>query len=150
WSGWKAVMVVLLLGGLLSAGLLAQERPGQTGRDKGEREAQPAPGPEERAALVNKAWQLTAEAIKLSQQNKLPEALQKFQQALAVREQLYPKAQYPDGHPDLATSLSNLGGVLNRLGQPVKALPYFERTLAMCEQLYPKAKYPDGHPLLAG
>ena len=35
-----------------------------------------------------------------------------FERALAMRQSLYPKDRYPQGHPDLASSLNNLGGLL--------------------------------------
>jgi tetratricopeptide (TPR) repeat protein len=64
-------------------------------------------------------------------------------------QKLYPPARFKDGHPDLAHSLSNVGVVLESLGEPAKALAYFERALAMCQQLYPPGRFPDGHPDLA-
>ncbi len=39
-----------------------------------------------------------------------------FRAALAMRESLYPKDRYPRGHPDLATSLNNLGDLLRAQG----------------------------------
>jgi CHAT domain-containing protein len=64
-------------------------------------------------------------------------------------EDLYPKAEYPRGHPDLACSLRYLGAVFYAQGEYARALPYHEKALAMCEALYPPAEYPRGHPDLA-
>jgi CHAT domain-containing protein/Tfp pilus assembly protein PilF len=66
-----------------------------------------------------------------------------------MRQKLYPKERFPDGHPELATSLNNLGGVVQALGQPAKALPHYEQALAMNKKLYPKKRFPKGHPELA-
>ena len=61
---------------------------------------------------------------------------------------LYPKERYPQGHPNLARSLNNLGGVLQALGNYAEARGYFQRALEMIQALYPKERYPQGHPYL--
>ncbi len=66
-----------------------------------------------------------------------------------MRESLYPKERYPQGHPYLARSLNDLGCLLRTQGSYGDALGYFERGLAMRESLYPKDRYPNGHPDLA-
>jgi CHAT domain-containing protein len=63
--------------------------------------------------------------------------------------QLYPPARFPDGHPDLANSLNNLGSLLNQRGELARAEPLYREALAMKRQLYPPARFPDGHPDLA-
>ena len=63
--------------------------------------------------------------------------------------QLYPTEHYPQGHPDLATSLNNLGGLLKSRGEYAAAEPFYRDALAMRRQLYPKEHYPQGHPDLA-
>src|SRR5262249_23587463 len=78
-----------------------------------------------------------------------PEATAAFRQALGLRQQLYPKDKYPDGHPDLATSLNNLGLLLQAQGEYGQAEPYLRQALQMCQGHYPKASYPQGHPHLA-
>jgi CHAT domain-containing protein len=62
---------------------------------------------------------------------------------------LYPKARYPDGHPNLAASISNLGGLHQAAGEYGKAETLLREALEMYRTLYPKAQYPDGHPELA-
>ena len=62
---------------------------------------------------------------------------------------LYPKERYPQGHPDLATSLNNLGLLLQAQGDYGEARAYLQRALAMHQALYPKERYPQGHPDLA-
>ena len=64
--------------------------------------------------------------------------------ALAMRETLYPKDKFPDGHPHLAGSLNNLGFLFHARGMYRQAQDYYERALAMNEKLYP-----NGHHYLA-
>ncbi len=66
----------------------------------------------------------------------LAEARPYYERALAIRE----KALGPD-HPDTATSLNNLGYLLQAMGNLAEARPYYERALAINE----KALGPD-HP----
>ncbi len=62
---------------------------------------------------------------------------------------LYPTERYPEGHPDLAHSLNNLGVVSREQGAYREALGYFERALAMNQVRYTTERYPHGHPDLA-
>ena len=73
-------------------------------------------------------------------------ALPYAEEALAMKQKLYPASGYPDGHADLALALNNLAVVCNEMGQAPKALWYQEQALAMRHKLYPAARYPDGHP----
>jgi CHAT domain-containing protein/tetratricopeptide (TPR) repeat protein len=102
-----------------------------------------------RDQLKRRASQLNQQAYALYRQGRHAAATKLLREALKLREQLYPKAKYPDGHPDLAASLDNLGGILWDQGDYDGALPFFQKTLAMVERLYPKAKYPGGHPEVA-
>jgi CHAT domain-containing protein/tetratricopeptide (TPR) repeat protein len=77
------------------------------------------------------------------------QALPYYEQALAMCRRLYPEARFPQGHPDLALSLNNLGFLLQAMGEYGKALPYYEQALAMRRRLYPEARFPQGHPELA-
>jgi CHAT domain-containing protein/Tfp pilus assembly protein PilF len=104
------------------------------------------------AAARELAWQATSLnnlGLLLKDRGKYGQALPYLQQALAMDQKLYPAAQFPLGHPDLAQSLNNLGGLLWDQGEYVKALPYLQQALAMDQKLYPVAKYPNGHPNLA-
>ena len=49
------------------------------------------------------------------------EARRYFERALEMRQSLYPKDKYPQGHPDLASTLSNLGTLLSLAGNPGEA-----------------------------
>ena len=57
-----------------------------------------------------------------------------------------PRSAIPQGHPDLAISLNNLGILLQAQGDYGEARGYLERALAMCQALYPKERYPAGPP----
>src|SRR5262249_6004824 len=70
-------------------------------------------------------------------------------EALAMYRTLYPRAQFPAGHPDLANSLSNLATLLGARRDYAGAEPFLRDALAMDRALYPRAQYPAGHPLLA-
>ena len=72
-----------------------------------------------------------------------------LQRALAMYQALYPKERYPQGHPDLARSLNNLGVLLRAQGDYGEAQGYLQRALEMSQTLYPKERYPQGHPDLA-
>jgi tetratricopeptide (TPR) repeat protein len=67
-------------------------------------------------------------------QGKYDKALEHYQRALNIRE----KALGPE-HPDVASSLSNLGEVFNKQGKYDKALRNYERALAICEKKTCKA-----------
>jgi CHAT domain-containing protein/tetratricopeptide (TPR) repeat protein len=66
-----------------------------------------------------------------------------------MRQALYPSDRFPNGHPDLATSLNNLGYLLRAQGDLGGARAYLERALAMRQALYPTDRFPRGHPHLA-
>ena len=83
------------------------------------------------------------------QQGDLVKAVAKIKESLQIREQLYPKDRYPEGHPDLADSLNAMGFLLQAQGSYGEARGYYERALAMRQALYPKDRYPQGHPDLA-
>jgi hypothetical protein len=71
--------------------------------------------------LEAQAKELNARLMRLYGEGKLVEALDLARKALAIREILYPAKEYPDGHPELARSLHNLGVVLRALGASGKA-----------------------------
>jgi len=99
--------------------------------------------------LLQEAEKLTAEGDKLFHQAQLATATDQLQKALALRQRVYSRDKYPDGHPALAQSLNWLGIVLQAQGEYGKAEPFYRQGLDMYQALYPKAHYPDGHPNLA-
>jgi len=66
-------------------------------------------------------------------------SLIQYQNSLAIR-----KATYGDNHPDVATSLNNIGFVYKIQGQYDKALSYYEQSLSIRN-----ATYGDNHPDIA-
>jgi CHAT domain-containing protein/Tfp pilus assembly protein PilF len=104
---------------------------------------------EQQQALRRKGLELNKEGFQLYQQGRYLAATKRWEQALAICQRLYSKAQYPQGHPDLATSLNNLGIMLQHQGKYAQAYTYYQKALAMYERLYPKEQYPKGHPHLA-
>jgi tetratricopeptide (TPR) repeat protein len=104
---------------------------------------------QEEQKLAAEAKRLNDEGIELFRAGQPAEAVDKMQQVLEIRRKLYPESKYPDGHTELANSLSNLGLTLRAAGSPEKALPYYEQSLAMSRKLYSREKFPDGHLYLA-
>src|SRR5262245_52180816 len=79
--------------------------------------------PAERTALEAKARALNEEGGRLYQSGRLSESRGRFEAALEVRRRLFPPSGYPDGHPELAASLSNLAAILQVQGQAAAAEP---------------------------
>jgi len=67
------------------------------------------------------------------------EGLKLYQRSLAIREVVY-----NGNHPDIATSLINVGGIYEAQGQYDKALEYYQQSFATR-----KALYGDNHPNVA-
>ena len=85
----------------------------------------------------------------LRAQGNYEEARAYFQRALEMRQALYPKERYPQGHPDLAVGLNNLGHLYWNQNNYGEARVYFQRALEMRQALYPKERCPQSHPDLA-
>jgi CHAT domain-containing protein/tetratricopeptide (TPR) repeat protein len=71
-----------------------------------------------------------------------------FEQTLLMRKNLYPSDRFPEGHPEVAKGLNNLGGVLKARGDLARAQECFDEALAMARRLYAPDRYPYGHPAL--
>ncbi len=104
---------------------------------------------QERQKLEFQASELFQAGYQAYQQGDLVVAVAKTRESLRIRESLYPKANCPEGHPDLAEALNAMGFLLEAQGSYDEARGYYERALAMCRSLYPKTRYPQGHPELA-
>jgi CHAT domain-containing protein/tetratricopeptide (TPR) repeat protein len=115
------------------------------------RAEQPAPEltEEKRAKLEDEAANLTKQGIQSWQAGNFDRAFERTERALEIRQTLYPADKYPQGHPLLMASVSNLGFMHEARGDYGKALPLYELALSMGESLYPKDRYPQGHPDLA-
>lgn len=105
--------------------------------------------PERRRELAKQASELYQAGFQLYQRGAISPAIEKTRQSLQIRERLYPKSEFLEGHPDLANSMNAMGFLLEVQGARGKARGYFERALAMHQALYPKERYPQGHPDLA-
>ena len=105
--------------------------------------------PEQRKELERQATELSNAVVQHYQRGELGLALDKARQAMPIREQLYPESEFPQGHPDLASSLHDLGTLLREQGAYGEARGYSQRAVAMRQALYPGERYPQGHPDLA-
>src|SRR5262249_29971548 len=137
--GWLGLVAALALGALVRAAPLRAADPG-------------APSPlteEQRSPLDKEAGELYQRSFQLYQQRRYAEATKALKQVVEMLQRLYPADKYPEGHPDLAQSLGNLGTLLKDQGEYGQALGYFKRALEMRQRLYPADQYPQGHPELA-
>jgi CHAT domain-containing protein/Tfp pilus assembly protein PilF len=99
--------------------------------------------------LLQEAAKLVAEGVTLYSQTQFPAATDRLRQALELRQRVYTRRKYPDGHLDLAVSLSWLGSALQAQGEYGQAELFHRQALAMYQALYPRDRYPDGHLALA-
>jgi CHAT domain-containing protein len=105
--------------------------------------------PAQRKELEQKAFDLSREGARQYQAGDYAKAKELLREALAIYRALYPKEKYPQGHPDLAVSLGNLGDLHRFGGEYAKAEPLLKEALAMFRAMYPKDRYPQGHAYLA-
>ncbi len=56
-----------------------------------------------------------------------------------------PRNATPEGHPQLAITLNNLGFLDQTQGEYSKAQEFYQQALDMLRQLYPAKRYPQGH-----
>ena len=92
------------------------------------------------------AWSGLGDARKAVSWGDLGDARQAvsfYQRALAIKEQVY---QETPNHPEIASTLNNLGNAWQVLGDARKAVSFYERTLAIYEQVY---KEMPNHPHIA-
>ena len=88
----------------------------------------------EMAALLSRMGQYSAKV-----DCSYAQGLEYFEQALEMRKALYPERN----HPELASSLDNVGSAYQNLGQLEKSLAYQEQALAMYQGLYGETPHPD-------
>src|SRR5262245_40954450 len=101
----------------------------------GAQEPKPPVHTPEENELAETANKRIAEASRAYHARRFDEAEAGFRETLKIRQKLYPKAKYPDGHHDLAVSLNNLAMVLKTMGQAGQALDYFSQSLEMFQKL---------------
>jgi CHAT domain-containing protein/Tfp pilus assembly protein PilF len=80
--------------------------------------------------------QASDDAADLYQRGKPLEAIAKLEGPFAELQTLFPEKDYPNGHKELAMTLSNLGSFYQAVGNFEKALSYHDRSLAMRRKLY--------------
>jgi tetratricopeptide (TPR) repeat protein len=109
---------------------------------------EPAPKkltPEERKEFETRWRELLLAGIKHAQVGKKADAAATLEKALAAARRLYPAAEYPNGHEDLATTLMVLAHALAEQGKHEDAERLCREGLKMLRQLFPQKD----HPLLA-
>ena len=75
----------------------------------------------ERKELLAKFLELNDAGARAYQAGKYPEAAKALRDALEATRRLYPKADFPNGHDNLITSLNNLALVYRGQGKSVDA-----------------------------
>ena len=118
----RRMAALVLVLGLLGAAVSGQDKGGELSE-------------KERTQLEKQAGDLLRQGVEQYQKGRIDEAIRSTEQCLTLRRKLYPQAKYPDGHPDLATSLNNLGGLLQARGEYAEAEPFCRDALAMSQRL---------------
>ncbi len=83
------------------------------------------------------ATALNEMGVKLMEQGKYKQALDYYEQALAID-----KKAHGNEHPNVATSLNNIGGAWDSRGKYHKALGYYTQALAIDKKVYGE-QHPD-------
>src|SRR5829696_6907107 len=91
--------------------------------------------PDERKDLEEQWQERVSTARQSYEQSKFAEATKSFEEALQVVRRLYPKAEYPDSHPNVADTLSNLGGLYWTLGRYAAAEPLLTECVEVRKRL---------------
>ena len=83
---------------------------------------------------LEERWEQEVEKLKrrgvaLMNTGRIAEAAREFKSAVELREKLYPKDKYPDGHPALALGLIYLGKAYHDMGDYGQAEPLFQQAL---------------------
>jgi len=102
----------------------------------------------EKKKLAAEAEKLDGEVGQLFQRGQAADAVVKAHKALEIRRKLFRQSKYPDGHPDLAVTLNDLGFVLQAMGSFEKALTLLRGGGGDVRKLYPASKVPRRTPRL--
>jgi tetratricopeptide (TPR) repeat protein len=92
---------------------------------------------EERGKLAKEAAKFYQQVDQLYQDGNNAAATALQEKSLKMARRLYPAEKYPDGHPNLATIINNLGLLLKERGEYGKAEPLYRDSLEMRRRLYP-------------
>jgi len=93
--------------------------------------------PEEQKALFAKWTKLMDAGEAAYEREEYVDAMKAFRAALELARELYPLANFPDGHANLASSLSNLGMVYEAQGKPETAELLYKDALKMRRRVFP-------------
>lgn len=104
----------------------------------------------ERFKLEAKASELDAIGVKYHKGGEFDKALESHRKALLIREKLYPKEQFPQGHTRLAESFNQVGFLLKAQGEYTSAESYYEKALKIDEWHYRSTKSAQALRDLAG
>lgn len=91
---------------------------------------------EERKELAAKYSERETDGFKAYKAGRPADAVKAVEEALAIGRRLYPAAEYPDGHRELATTLTNLGFMHQLQGQYAAAERRYGEALAMRRRLF--------------
>jgi CHAT domain-containing protein len=91
--------------------------------------------PEERKQLQGKWQEVNKTGFEQNEAGKVAEAATSWAEGLRIARRLYPREEYPDGHPDLAQSLNNMAAVLWAGGKSAEAETLLRDALAMRRRL---------------
>jgi CHAT domain-containing protein len=105
--------------------------------------------PIDRAQLVQQAKERDAERAKLEREGNPAEALPVAQAALALWQQIYPLADYPQSHPNVAVAHTQVAFLQQDLGQLAAAEQQHTQAVTIFRAHVPPEKFPEGVPNLA-
>lgn len=89
------------------------------------------------------ALSLDNRGVLLAHLGQYDEALENIDEALQIRQQLYPPEKYSFGHPEIAHSLSSKAFVMGQKKEEDRALKYLEETLKIRKALRPEGLHED-------
>ncbi len=81
---------------------------------------------EKEQELRTRSIALYQQGRELANRGRFQEAAQLLEENLKLAQQIFPADKYPQGHPDLATAIAGLGGVLHMGGQYARAQAYYQ------------------------
>ncbi len=105
--------------------------------------------PEGRKEREKKVEELNREGSQKIEGHDFAGARELFEQALEIGRALYPRSEFPNGHPELAASIQNVGLMHLLAEEFADAEPLLWEALRMNRALFPREKYPQGHLHLA-
>jgi CHAT domain-containing protein len=105
--------------------------------------------PAKRKELEQKALELNQQGVQTYARGNLARATDLCRQALEINRTLYPKKDFPNGHPHLASCLNNVAFLYQAGRDYPRAAALRREALAICRAQYPKKDFPGGHREIA-